>query len=168
MKYIIPLVLIVFTVSCTSKNRYEKENQSASQKDEKSSGDPSLNMIKGNITDVESDAKPYLTAVSDTPKWNITLGEIQPNLYDVKLEMNTESKIYFGILKRVQNENNPGEFFVGELNSNKQKNQVQLYVVKLPCTDSKNNMHTGRLTMLKNDKEYYACADFVESPAPTK
>ncbi len=163
MKILFPIIIFCF-IHCTSKNRFEQSNGTTVTDDPSishSSANPSINKIKGNITDVESDAIPYLKIQSDTPKWNMSLGMIQDGIYDVKLDMISDNKIYLGILKKVQNGSNPGDFFIGELTSDKMKFQIQVYAEKLNCSDNMHQIHNARITMLKDGKEFYACGDYL-------
>ncbi|NOT37960.1 MAG: hypothetical protein HOP11_11330 [Saprospiraceae bacterium] len=153
---------IILLLACKSKNRFDpsqssNENMNTSVNSSNTSGN-----IKGNIEDVESDAIPYLSAVADTPRWNAKLGNIQDEIFDIRLDLSFEKKLCFGILKRIKESGKEGEFFVGEVNTNNQKIQVQFFAEKKPCTDNQQKAHNGRITMLYNNKEYYSCADFIE------
>ncbi|MEO6692886.1 MAG: hypothetical protein ABIO44_11140, partial [Saprospiraceae bacterium] len=119
------------------------------------------NLIKGTVQDVTSDAIPYLKIVADSPRWSMNLGLVQQDIFDVKLDMSSENKIYFGLVKRAKIGNNPGDFYAGELNYNNKKYQIQIYVERLPCSDNGHQSHNARITMLKEEKEYYACGDFL-------
>lgn len=157
------IFLLLFCIACTSKNRFdpkEKEKSVIPNSEKTTQSDPSN--IKGTIEDVESDSKPYLISFADTPRWNAKIGIIQDQIFDIKLDLSFEKKLCFGILKRVQEGNMPGEFFVGEVNSNNQKIQVQFYAERNACTDNAHKTHNGRITMLLNGKEYHSCADFME------
>jgi hypothetical protein len=88
---------------------------------------------------------------------------IQDQIFDIKLDLSFDKKICFGILKRIQDSNAPGEFFVGEVNSSNEKIQVQFYVEKNGCVDNDKQSHNARMTMLLNGKEYYSCADYVNT-----
>ncbi len=157
-KYI--LLTTLFIVSCTSKNRFDpKENQTHNNAGSQNIMTP----IKGTIEDIESDAIPYLVSYADTPRWNAKLGMIQDQIFDIKLDLSFDKKICFGILKRIQDSNAPGEFFVGEVNSSNEKIQVQFYVEKNGCIDNEKQSHNARMTMLLNGKEYYSCADYVNN-----
>lgn len=162
--YKIFIISLLAILACTSKNRFDPNQQDsgANNASSRSENNNQVNNIKGTIEDVESDAKPYLKSVADTPRWSANFGRIQDEIFDVKLDLSFENKICFGIVKRMADANNPGEFFVGEVNTNNQKIQVQFYAEKKPCTDNHNNTHNGRITMLLNNKEYYSCADFLE------
>ncbi|HMW38863.1 MAG: hypothetical protein K1X68_07520 [Saprospiraceae bacterium] len=166
MKNFFAMVLISCTLvyGCTSKNRFEKSsdgNTKETYNPTPTSGpNPTKDQIKGSITDVESDAIPFLKIDADTPRWSMNMGLIQEGIFDVKLNMSSENKIYFGLLKKVQQPNHSGIFYVGELNSNSGKQVIQLYVERLPCTDNQQKQHNARVTLLKDNKEFYACGDF--------
>ena len=134
MKNFFAMVLIscILLNGCTSKNRFEKSsdgNTKETYNPTPTSGpNPTKDQIKGSITDVESDAIPFLKIEADTPRWSMNMGLIQEGIFDVKLNMSSENKIYFGLLKKVQQPNHTGIFYVGELNSNSVKQITQLYV----------------------------------------
>ncbi len=151
------LLLILSFLACKSKNRFESPNENQT----KTSSNAPITNIKGSVTEVESDAIPFLNIQSDSPKWNLKLGLIQDELFDAKLEFNPDNKIYFGIMKRIIQPNQQGEFYVGELNSNNSKNTIQIYCQNLPCVDNQKKEHNARVTLLKDEKEYYACGDYL-------
>ncbi len=153
---------VVFTAfvllhpSCTSKNRYEAEaTQPLAEPDNK------LNIRKGNLTEIESNAIPYLDGFGANKDWSLRLSFIQNEIYEAKLEK--DKKVYSGLLKHFPSEDkrNHGEFYVGELQYNDEKVQVQFFVQPFDCTDLDNKHHKARITMLFAEKENYGCGDFL-------
>ncbi len=148
--------MILSQSSCTSKNRYEAEaTQPIAEPENK------LNIRKGNLTEIESNAIPYLEGFGVKPEWNLRLSFIQNEIYEAKLDI--DKQVFIGLLKHVPSEDkrNQGDFYVGELQYNEQKVQVQFFVQPYDCTDLENKHHKARITMLFQEKEHYGCGDFL-------
>ncbi|MFN8329720.1 MAG: hypothetical protein U0T81_00630 [Saprospiraceae bacterium] len=150
MKNFFAMVLIscILLNGCTSKNRFEKSsdgNTKETYNPTPTSGpNPTKDQIKGSITDVESDAIPFLKIEADTPRWSMNMGLIQEGIFDVKLNMSSENKIYFGLLKKF-NSPTTQEYFMSGSSIPTVANKSYSCMLKdsLALTTSKNNITPG-------------------------
>ncbi|MBK9272379.1 MAG: hypothetical protein IPM48_12365 [Saprospiraceae bacterium] len=152
------LILISFCIlSCTSKNRYEKQETGETLPPPSNK----LNLKNDNQAEIESNAIPYLEGFGAQDEWFLKLSFIQNEVFEAQL--NFQGKLYIGLLKHSTSENpqNIGEFYVGEVIYNNQKKEVQFYMKTADCTDSKNVLHKARIAMLWEGKEYYGCAKML-------
>lgn len=150
------LLTFSFFIACKSENKFSNQSpQTLADPDNK------LNIKKGNIAEVESDAVPYVEGIEVHGAWNVKFGFIQDDIYEVQLEKDKE--FYIGLMKHFPSEDNRnfGDFYAGELQYNTKKIQLQFFIQRLDCIDLKNNKHGARITMLLDGKESYGCADFV-------
>jgi len=149
--------LFFLILSCTSKNRFENPQAEQPLPEEKNK----LNLRNDNQAEVESNAVPFLEGIGFENKWKLKLSHIQTEIYEAQLTI--DGKLHMGLLKHVTSDNpqNIGEFYIGEVNYNKEKNQVQFFMQTLECTDSDNKMHIARITMLWQEKQHYGCANLL-------
>ena len=90
----------------------------------------------------------------------MNMGLIQEGIFDVKLNMSSENKIYFGLLKKFNSPTTQEYFMSGSSIPTVANKSYSCMLKDSPCTDNQQKQHNARVTLLKDNKEFYACGDF--------